>query len=100
MIWDGRAHSNTKITAEYCERSIIKIKAVKWQDDGVWCGSVPALPACHTWGASYEQLVEMLEDAILRWLDVASQLEELAPEKLLIELSVGNLFPVKLFLDC
>jgi hypothetical protein len=42
----------------------------------------------------------MLEDAILRWLDVASQLEELAPEKLLIELSVGNLFPVKLFLDC
>jgi predicted RNase H-like HicB family nuclease len=30
----------------------MKIKAVIWQEEGVWCGSVPALPGCHTWGAS------------------------------------------------
>jgi len=54
----------------------MKIKAVIWQEDGVWCGSVPALPGCHTWGATYEQLLEMLEDAIEGWLEVASQKEE------------------------
>ncbi|WP_431356807.1 type II toxin-antitoxin system HicB family antitoxin [Komarekiella delphini-convector] len=30
----------------------MKIKAVIWQEDGVWCGSVPALPGCHTWGTA------------------------------------------------
>jgi predicted RNase H-like HicB family nuclease len=39
----------------------MKIKAVIWQEDGVWCGSVPALKGCHTWGDSYEHLLEMLE---------------------------------------
>jgi predicted RNase H-like HicB family nuclease len=42
----------------------MKIKAVVWQEDGVWCGSVPALPGCHTWGDSYEHLLAMLQDAI------------------------------------
>jgi predicted RNase H-like HicB family nuclease len=59
----------------------MKIKAVIWQEDGVWCASVPALPGCHTWGESYEQLLEMLGDAIQGWLEVASQQEELEPEK-------------------
>jgi predicted RNase H-like HicB family nuclease len=48
----------------------MKIKAVIWQEDGIWCGSVPALPGCHTWGESYKQLVDMLEDAIQGWLDI------------------------------
>lgn len=51
----------------------MKIKAVIWQEDGVWCGSVPALPGCHTWGETYEQLLEMLEDAIEGWLEVATR---------------------------
>lgn len=59
----------------------MKIKAIIWQEDGVWCGSVPALPGCHTWGESYEQLLEMLEDAVQGWLEVASQQNELAPDK-------------------
>ena len=59
----------------------MKIKAIIWQEDGVWCGSVPALPGCHTWGESYEQLLEMLEDAVQGWLQVASQQNELAPDK-------------------
>ncbi|WP_404824158.1 type II toxin-antitoxin system HicB family antitoxin [Nostoc flagelliforme] len=54
----------------------MKIKAVIWQEDGVWCGSVPCLPGCHTWGDSYEHLLEMLQDAILGWLEVASQRED------------------------
>ncbi|WP_228013277.1 type II toxin-antitoxin system HicB family antitoxin [Nostoc edaphicum] len=54
----------------------MKIKAVIWQEDGVWCGSVPALPGCHTWGDSYEHLLEMLQDAIPVWLEVASQRED------------------------
>ncbi|MEH2027229.1 type II toxin-antitoxin system HicB family antitoxin [Nostoc sp.] len=54
----------------------MKIKAVIWQEDGVWCGSVPALSGCHTWGDSYEHLLEMLQDAIQGWLEVASQRED------------------------
>jgi predicted RNase H-like HicB family nuclease len=66
----------------------VKIKAVVWQEGDVWCGSVPALPGCHTWGESHEQLLEMLQDAIQGWIEVASQQEEITPEKQLIELSV------------
>lgn len=66
----------------------MKIKAVIWQEDDVWCGSVPAMPGCHTWGESYEQLLEMLKDAVQGWLEVASQHEDLEPEKQLIELSL------------
>ena len=51
----------------------MKIKAVIWQEDLVWCGSVPALPGCHTWGESYDHLLETLEDAIQGWLDVANR---------------------------
>jgi len=40
-------------------------------------GSVPALPGCHTWGESYEHLLEMLQDAVQGWLDVASEQEGL-----------------------
>jgi predicted RNase H-like HicB family nuclease len=50
----------------------VKIKVVIWQGDNVWCGSVPALPGCHTWGDSYEHLLEMLKDAIQGWLEVAN----------------------------
>jgi HicB_like antitoxin of bacterial toxin-antitoxin system len=30
----------------------------------------PALPGCHTWGESREQLLEMLQDAIQGWIEV------------------------------
>jgi predicted RNase H-like HicB family nuclease len=51
----------------------VKIKVVIWQEDNVWCGSIPALPGCHTWGDSYEHLLEMRKDAIQGWLEVASE---------------------------
>jgi predicted RNase H-like HicB family nuclease len=47
----------------------------------VWCGSVPALPGFHTWVNSYEHLLDMLQDAIQGWLEVASQREDIYPEK-------------------
>ncbi len=37
----------------------------------------------------------MLEDAVQGWLEVASQQNELAPDKQLIELSLWNLFLAK-----
>lgn len=70
---------HTKITIEVLQEPGMKIKAIIWQEDGVWCGSVPALPGCHTWGESYEQLLMMLEDAVQGWLEAASQQEEVAP---------------------
>ena len=66
----------------------MKIKAVIWQEDDVWCGSVPALPGCHTWGDSYEHLLTMLEDAIEGWLEVAGDREAISAEKQLVELSL------------
>ena len=75
----------------------MKIKALIWQEDGVWCGSVPALPGCHTWGESYEQLLEMLQDAVQGWLEVASQETEIETEKELVELSLLNPSLEKIF---
>lgn len=66
----------------------MKIKAVIWQEDGVWCGSVPALPGCHTWGNSYEHLLEMLSDAVQGWIEVASEQEEPDAGTQLVELSL------------
>ncbi|MEA5501072.1 type II toxin-antitoxin system HicB family antitoxin [Limnoraphis robusta Tam1] len=51
----------------------MKIKVIVWQEDNVWCASVPALPGCHTWGESYENLMEMVKEAIEAWLEVASE---------------------------
>ena len=70
-----------KSKTNYDNTLTMKIKAVIWEEDGVWCGSVPALPGCHTWGENYEHLLEMLEDAIQGWLEVASEQEEIIPEK-------------------
>jgi predicted RNase H-like HicB family nuclease len=53
----------------------MKIKAVIWEEDGAWCGSGPVLPECHTWGDRYEHLLDLLEDAIQAWLEVASERE-------------------------
>ncbi len=66
----------------------MKIKAIIWQEDDMWCGSVPALPGCHTWASSYEELLEMLADAVQGWLEVASEQQEVTPEKQVIELSL------------
>lgn len=55
------------------ENDKMKIQVIVWQEDDIWCGSVPALPGCHTWGESYEHLMEMLKEAIEGWLEVTSE---------------------------
>ena len=51
----------------------MKIKAMIWQEDDIWCASVPALPGCHTWGENYDHLLKMLQDAVQGWLEANSQ---------------------------
>ena len=65
----------------------MKVKVIIWQEDGGWCGSVPALPGCHTWGETYEHLIEMLKEAIEAWLEVANEKASIDQEKQ-IEISV------------
>jgi predicted RNase H-like HicB family nuclease len=51
----------------------MKIKVIIWQEDDVWCASVPALPGCHTYGDNYEHLLEMVKEAMGGWLEVATE---------------------------
>lgn len=66
----------------------MKMKVLVWQENDSWCGSVPALPGCHTWAQSEEELMEMLEEAICGWLEVASQNHEASLDRKLVELSL------------
>ena len=67
----------------------MKIKAVIWQEDDVWCASVPALPGCHTWADNREQLMEMLQDAIQGWLEVAKEMNQVIENELGYECSTA-----------
>jgi predicted RNase H-like HicB family nuclease len=66
----------------------MKIKVIVWQEENTWCASVPALPGCHTWGESYEQLMIMVKEAIEGWLEVASEQESLTDNQQLVEISL------------
>jgi len=66
----------------------MKIKVIVWQEDNVWCASVPALPGCHTWGESYEHLMEMVTEAIEGWLEVASEQQSPTEQQQLVEISL------------
>ncbi|MFM6197428.1 MAG: type II toxin-antitoxin system HicB family antitoxin [Planktothrix sp.] len=66
----------------------MKIKVIVWQEDNVWCASVPALPGCHTWGESYEHLMEMVKEAIEGWLEVASEQQSPTEQQQLVEISL------------
>ncbi len=66
----------------------MKIKVIVWQEDDVWCANVPALPGCHTWGKSYEHLMEMVQEAVEGWLEVAAERESLNEKQQLVEISI------------
>ncbi|MEL0590930.1 MAG: type II toxin-antitoxin system HicB family antitoxin [Planktothrix sp.] len=66
----------------------MKIKVIVWQEDNIWCASVPALPGCHTWGESYEHLMEMVKEAIEGWLEVASEQQSPTEQQQLVEISL------------
>jgi len=66
----------------------MKIKVIVWQEDNIWSASVPALPGCHTWGESYEHLMEMVKEAIEGWLEVASEQQSPTEQQQLVEISL------------
>lgn len=39
------------------------------EDEGGYFASFPALPGCHTWGASYQEAVKNAEEALLGFLE-------------------------------
>ncbi len=51
----------------------MKIKVLLWQEDDVWCASVPAFKGCHSWGETYEEALSMIQEAAKGWLEVANQ---------------------------
>ena len=51
----------------------MNLKVIVWQEEDVWCSSVPALPGCHTWAESYDELMEMTKEAVEGWLEVANK---------------------------
>ncbi|MGI0483355.1 type II toxin-antitoxin system HicB family antitoxin [Geminocystis sp. CENA526] len=66
----------------------MKIKVLVWQEDDVWCASVPSLKGCHTWGETYEQMLEMVKEAIELYLDDSSQTEVIPEKSKIIELAL------------
>ena len=46
---------------------------IEKDEDGYFVGSVPALPGCHTQGASIDQLLERMQEAIALWLEVEGE---------------------------
>ena len=43
---------------------------IEKDEDGLYVGSVPILPGCHTQGKSIDQLLERMREAIALWLEV------------------------------
>lgn len=46
---------------------------IEQDEDGVFVASVPAIPGCHTQGASYEEVIKNIKEAIELCLEVAKE---------------------------
>ena len=68
----------------------MNIKVVVWQEDDVWCATVPALSGCHTWAENYDDLMVMVKEAIESWLEVSHEkkLLDRKDNQQLVEISV------------
>lgn len=66
----------------------MNLKVIVWQEEDVWCASVPALPGCHTWAESYDELMEMTKEAVEGWLEVANEKEMPTENQKLVEITV------------
>jgi predicted RNase H-like HicB family nuclease len=66
----------------------MKIKVLIWQEEDVWCASVPSLKGCHTWGETYEQMLEMVKEAVELYLDDSTQPEIMPANSKIIELAL------------
>jgi predicted RNase H-like HicB family nuclease len=50
---------------------ILKIRL--WQEEDLWCASVPAFPGCHSYGETEAEALSMIKEAALGWLEVANE---------------------------
>ena len=50
------------------------------EDEGGYLAFFPALPGCHTWGASYEEAVKNAEEALLGYLEALQKNGEAIPQ--------------------
>ena len=66
----------------------MNLKVIVWQEEDVWCANVPALPGCHTWAESYDELMEMTKEAVEGWLEVANEKEMPTENQQLVEITV------------
>jgi predicted RNase H-like HicB family nuclease len=51
------------------------------EDEGGYLACFPALPGCHTWGASYEEAVKNAEEALLGYLEALQKNGEAIPQE-------------------
>ena len=51
------------------------------EDEGGYLASFPALPGCHSWGASYEEAVKNAEEALVGYLEALQKNGEAIPEE-------------------
>jgi len=66
----------------------MNLKVIVWQEEEAWCSSVPALPGCHTWVESYDELLEMTKEAVEGWLEVANEKGMPTENQQLVEITV------------
>ena len=66
----------------------MNLKVIVWQEEDVWCASVPALPGCHTWAESYDELMKMAKEAVEGWLEVANEKKMPTENQQLVEITV------------
>ena len=64
----------------------MKIKAEIWEEEGVWCASVPALPGCVTCADTLKALELNIKDAVIGWLDAMNSMES---DKQILELEIA-----------
>jgi len=55
---------------------MLKLDAEIWQEEDVWCASVPALPGCFSWGENYEHAIQMITEAAQGWLLTANEIHK------------------------
>lgn len=62
-------------------------KVILYQDeDGVWIAEVPSLPGCGSDGATEEEALSNVRDAIQLWIDDAVAHGETVPEDFPLEI--------------
>ena len=46
----------------------MNIKVIVWQEDDLWCATVPVFPSCHTWGESIGENLSNLHHTLFNLL--------------------------------